>query len=82
MRLFGNARIVTSRNISRKASTRLKHASLQGSVSRKNNLHHYVSCLLKRYGSSLQIDTKLETSSCSTAEKMALDGTGSLCEAF
>ena len=31
------------------------------------------SCLLKRYGPNLQNDTKLETTSCFIAEKMALD---------
>ena len=65
-----------SRNISRQASTRLKHASLQGSVSRKNSLHHIVVffvCLLKWYGPSLQNDTKLEMTSCFIAKKMVLD---------
>ena len=66
---------------------RLKHASLQGSVSRKNSLHHMVfSCLLKSYGPNLQNDTKPETTSCFIAEKMALDEplfcTESLWEAF
>ena len=31
------------------------------------------SCLLKRYGPNLQNDTRLETTSCFIAEKMALD---------
>ena len=67
--------------------TRLKHASLQGSVSRKNSLHHMVfSCLLKRYGPSLQNDTKHETTSCFIAEKTVLDEplfcTGSLWQRF
>ena len=31
------------------------------------------SCLLKSYGPNLQNDTKLETTSCFIAEKMALD---------
>ena len=54
--------------------THLKHASLQGSVSQKNSIHHMVfSCLLKRYGPNLQNDIKLETTSCFIAEKMALD---------
>ena len=53
----------------------------------KNSLHHMVfSCLLKSYGPNLQNDTKLETTSCFIAEKMALDEplfcTGSLWEAF
>ena len=66
---------------------RLKHASLQGSVSGKNSLHHMVfSCLLKLYGPNLQNDSKLEMTSCFIAEKMALDErlfcTGSLWEAF
>ena len=87
MMLFGMRALPISRNISRLASTRLKHASLQGSVSRKNSLHHMVfSCLLKSYGPNLQNDTKLETTSCFIAEKMALDEplfcTGSLWEAF
>ena len=64
----------------------LKHASLQGSVSQKNNLHMGFSCLLKTYGPNLQNDTKLETTSCFIAEKLALDEplfcTGSLWEAF
>ena len=84
---MGTRALPISRNISRLASTRLKHASLQGSVSRKNSLHHMVfSCLLKSYGPNLQNDTKLETTSCFIAEKMALDEplfcTGSLWEAF
>ena len=67
--------------------TRLKHASLQGSVSRKNSLHHMVfSCLLKRYGPSLQNDTKHETTSCFIAEETLLDEplfcTGSLWKRF
>ena len=32
----------------------------------------FFSCLLKRYGPNLQNDTKLETTSCFIAEKMAL----------
>ena len=69
------------------ASTRLKYASLQGSGSRKNSLHHMVfSCLLKRYGPSLQNDTKHETTSCFIAEKTVLDEplfcTGSLWKRF
>ena len=32
----------------------------------------FFSCLLKSYGPNLQNDTKLETTSCSIAEKMEL----------
>ena len=40
---------------------------------KKKRSSYVSSCLLKRYGPNLQNDTKLDTTSCFIAEKMALD---------
>ena len=92
MRLLGNACIANFWK-----HFEIGNASLQGSVSRKNSLHHmFFSCLLKRYGRVVKKkkkkkeeeknDTKLETTRCFIAKKITVDETlfctGSLWEAF
>ena len=84
MRLFGNAALPTSRNISRQASACI---SFRFCISKKwPSSYDFFSYFLKRYGTNLQNDIKLETTSCFIVEKMALEErsfrSGSLWEAY